>query len=102
MKIKIPANKVMPTGAFTIMSFRDKTYVCPGWVEVPNGTKFSDIEIVGLKKTIKVASKTMHKVVGSKGDIYNVVIDSKRGNSCSCVGFNYHRTCKHIKSVTNK
>ena len=99
MKIKIPANKVMSTGAFTIMSFRDKTFVCPGWVEVPKGTKFSDIEITGLKKTTKIASRTMHKVIGSKGDIYNVVIDNKRGNSCSCVGYTYHKSCKHINSI---
>lgn len=102
MKIKIPANKVMPTGAFTIMSFRNKTFVCPGWVEVPNGTKFSDIEIVAKKESVKIASRSIHKVLGSKGNVYNVVIDTVQGNSCSCVGYTYHRTCKHIKSVTNK
>jgi len=30
---------------------------------------------------------------------YEVVIDLQNGNSCTCVGFSYHRNCKHIKSV---
>ena len=102
MKIKIPAHTVMPTGAFTIMSFKNKTFVCPGWVEVSNGTKFSDIEIVNGKEPVKVASRSLHKVVGSKGDTYQVVLDNVHGNTCTCVGFTYHRTCKHIKSITNK
>lgn len=99
MKIKIAANKVMPTGAFTIMSFNDKTYVCPGWIEVPKGTKFSDIEIVQSKEKTKIASRSIHKVLGSKGNSYEVVLDAIQGNSCSCVGFHYHRTCKHIVNI---
>ena len=99
MKIKIAANKVMPTGAFTIMSFKDKTFVCPGWIEVPNGTKFSDIEIIPTKEKVQIASRSVHKILGSKGNAYEVVLDTIRGNSCTCIGFQYHRSCKHVVNL---
>lgn len=36
------------------------------------------------------------QVVGSKGDIYTV---SYNGSwTCTCTGFHYHNTCRHIKS----
>lgn len=101
MKIKIAANKLLPGGAFSIvkMPTTNITYVVPAWVEVPEGTQYSDIEIVGLPEVPTTIVKSEHQVKGSRGDIYTVVLDNIHGNSCTCVGFHYHRTCKHIKSI---
>lgn len=100
--IRIPISAVMPTGAFSIVKFSGKTYVTPAWVEVPEGTKLSDVEIVGkLDNSKPSATRTVHTVKGSRGDLYEVIIDDKLGNSCSCVGFQYHRNCKHIKQILN-
>jgi hypothetical protein len=101
MKIKIPIAKVMPTGAFTIMSFGNKTYVCPPWIEVPNGTKMSDIKII-RPKPVAPALKSIHAVKGSTGSSYTIVIDSRNGNSCTCVGFQYRRSCKHLTQILNQ
>ena len=39
-------------------------------------------------------------VKGSKGDVYYVT--EKDGEyRCTCVGFKYHSTCKHIETVKN-
>ena len=101
MKIKIPLSKVMPTGAFSIVTFNNKSYVTPAWQEVPMGTKFSDIEIIKPKEPKVVPYRSVHMVKGSSNSEYTVVIDTKLGNSCTCVGFQYHRNCKHIKNILN-
>jgi hypothetical protein len=101
MKIKIAANKLLVGQAFSVvkMPTSGKTYVVPAWVEVPEGTTMNDIEIVGGKETPKTHERIVHQVAGSKGNSYEVVIDNLHGNSCSCVGFTYHRNCKHLKSI---
>lgn len=102
-KIKVMLSCTMPNGSFALFesSIVGKTYVTPGWIEVPYGTKREDIEVVGLKPAPKAMYKE-YKVKGSTGTMYNVVIDTVNGHSCSCVGFTYRRTCKHIESVTKK
>ena len=101
MKIKISANKLLPGGSFSIvkMPISNITYVVPAWIEVPENTQYSDIEIIDLDKAPKTPVKSTYEIKGSKGDIYTVVLDNINGNSCTCVGFNYHRNCKHLKSV---
>jgi hypothetical protein len=48
MKIQIPLSRVICSGAFTIFKAptSGKTYVCPAWIEVPEGTQLSDIEVI--------------------------------------------------------
>jgi hypothetical protein len=75
--------------------------VIPAWIEVPRGTKSSDIILTGLH-TIKEQPEKEYKVTGSKGKIYNVKIDKRGSASCSCVGFTYHRNCKHIQKIKQK
>jgi hypothetical protein len=102
MKIQISANRVLPSGAFSIYESHtdNKTWVIPAWIEVPTGTKWSDIELIGRKLNVPSAIWKKHTVKGSKGKMYTVVIDEFNKSSCNCVGFGYHRKCKHIAQVT--
>ena len=104
MKIQIPASKVMSSGAFTIYEshVNGRTWVIPAWIEVPVGTKQSDIELTGRKLNVASAVWQKYSVNGSKGKIYTVIIDEFKKASCTCIGFGYHRTCKHIAQVTEK
>ena len=103
MRIQIPADKVLPSGAFTIYeSHTDgRTWVIPAWIEVPTGTKFSDIILTGIPK-IKQQQEKEYKVTGSKGKIYTVKVDKRGSASCTCIGFSYHRDCKHIQKIKQK
>jgi len=40
------------------------------------------------------------EVRGSKGDIYYVT-EKNGGWKCSCIGYKYHSSCKHIQKVSN-
>lgn len=40
-------------------------------------------------------------VKGSKGDTYYVT-NNNNNYKCTCVGFKYHGTCKHIETVKTK
>jgi len=101
-KIAIPMQKTM-FGSFAIFecSLTNKSYVCPGWFEVPYGTKREDIVITGMPAKV-AAKRAEFKVKGSTGSMYTVVIDTINGNSCNCVGYTYRRACKHIESVKHK
>lgn len=49
--------------------------------------------------TIK-PSKRVVMVHGSKGDTYTVELSDK-GNNCTCSGFQFRRTCRHIQEAMN-
>jgi len=104
--IEIPLSRLMCSGAFTIIKAPNsgKTYVCPAWIEVPDGTTMADIKVIRDKSYDNVATVTKRKeyaVKGSTGKTYSVVIDPK-GNSCSCTGFTFYKKCKHIEQVLTK
>lgn len=103
MKVQIPFSKNKQKSFTLFTSIYDgKKFVAPAWIEVPADTQFSDIEIVmDLPKPVET-KRSLHDVKGSTGTIYQVVIDTQNGNSCSCVGFNFHRNCKHIKQVLSQ
>jgi hypothetical protein len=57
------------------------------------GRKFKELKINPFKVTTK---STLIEVKGSKGDTY--FVDPEKG-SCSCSGWKFRGTCKHIKEV---
>ena len=97
--IQIPLNKVLPSGAFSIATFDNKSYVVPAWIEVPNGTSFSDIEITGKPEYKEPAEVKEYTVTGSTGKSYTVTIDSRGLASCDCAGFSFRRACRHTKQI---
>lgn len=102
MKIKIPLAHVMPTGAFSLVMFENKKYVVPAWKEVPITTTREDIEIIYPDKHVNVQEYNTYQVKGSGDNEYTVVIDSVKGNTCTCTGFSFRRYCKHINQVINQ
>lgn len=54
-----------------------------------NGTKFTPPPKV---------ERTEFKVTGSKGDTYTVIKEGSR-STCTCQGFSFRKTCKHLSMV---
>lgn len=101
-KIKIPLSKVMHTGAFSLVMLNDKKYIVPAWQEVPIHITREDIEIIYPNKKVNVQVYNSCQVKGSGNNTYTVVIDSTKGNTCTCTGFSFRRYCKHIDQVINQ
>ena len=97
--IQIHLSRVLPSGAFSIATFGNKSYVVPAWIEVPNGTTFSDIEIVGKPERKKPVDMKKYLVTGSTGKSYTVTIDSQGDASCDCAGFSFRRACRQTKQI---
>lgn len=105
-KFIIPADPCYKK-VFAIVNTPDKTFVCPGWHEVPRGTTREQIEIdMSVIPVVKAPMPDAPKnssyeviVKGSKpGKEYIVKLD--RGSwSCTCPSANFHRgDCKHVKA----
>ena len=63
------------------------------------GRKFIDLKKNPFDKPTPVVSSTIVKVAGSKGEMYDV--DPVAG-TCTCMGFTYRGTCKHIGTASSK
>jgi hypothetical protein len=64
-------------------------------VRVINLNSVEDIELKsGSLKTVNTDDKTI-EVNGSKGQVYFVSSNSK-GYQCTCPGFQFRKSCKHI------
>jgi len=59
------------------------------------------MDILGGKAKRAVKSDIRVFKVESKSNVYTVTKDGAK-YSCTCVGFQYHRTCKHSKAVHAK
>jgi len=105
-KIKIPRHQVFRD--FAIVKTIGKTYVCPGWYEVPEGTTREDIELVDdytlpLKEKVKAAPEVTSKdlsfeALSSKGDKMYIVTFTKGEWDCTCPARTFFKGhCKHIK-----
>jgi len=46
----------------------------------------------------KSATKATVRIPGSKGNVYEV---AKDGSHCTCPGYTFRRTCKHVKAMKN-
>ena len=97
-KIQVSADRLLFNRAFAITRVQGRTYVIPAWQEVPDGTTYSDIVVVNSNKSVIQPPRT-HTIIGSKGDKYTVSFDTAGRGNCTCVGFGYHRTCKHVKQA---
>jgi hypothetical protein len=98
-------------GFFSIANISDKTYVMPGWHEVPSGTTRENIELTsdlsntklkyppkGTEIKIEKPKKLSFKALSSKGDkSYDVTLFNGEWN-CTCPASKFFKGhCKHIK-----
>jgi hypothetical protein len=60
-------------------------------------------DLAGNKSTIKVSDSDYKQwtVKGSKGDEYLVIRQNSQYN-CTCPGYTYRKTCRHITEVGNE
>lgn len=64
--------------------------------------KFTEVKnTFGFKLEEEVPEGKLHKVIGSKGEVYTVT--ELHGNfRCSCTGFRFKGKCKHAEMMQNK
>ena len=94
----------MPPGITTIGG---KTYVVPGWHEVPEGTTLKEVQERWTQEkpshTESVPTYDIYEeVLSSKGDSSYEVIFNNGAWYCSCPGFGFRRDCRHLKEVKQK
>ena len=61
----------------------------------------AEIDGVVSKPEVKVAKVRTFEIKGSKGDVYTVNIGEKHSD-CTCVAYQFRRSCKHIKEAHSK
>lgn len=105
-KIKIPSHPVFKD--FGIVKTVGKTYVCPGWHEVPEGTTRDQIELVDgysikkkevvIEEPKEVQKDLTFKALSSKGDKEYIVTYKDGAWDCTCPARTFFKgPCKHIK-----
>lgn len=67
------------------------------WVEIDDYITYPMVmeEYSKLRPYKAFVSSRVKHIVGN----YEVIIDPKMGNSCTCVGYSFHKQCKHLKEV---
>jgi|688.fasta_scaffold377928_3 hypothetical protein len=104
--IEILKSKTMNgSGKFAIFNTSTSTYIVPSWTKVPANTKVEDVIVIDdgpVKEQPIKQTFSKHTVKGSTGKMYEVIIDTSYGNSCTCPGFGFRRECKHIKQILTK
>lgn len=58
------------------------------------GRKFEVLKVNPFK--VQVSAANTRQVAGSKGNVYTVDLDAK---TCTCSGFQFRGTCKHVKEL---
>jgi len=56
-----------------------------------------------VKSTISQLPNDMRviSIKGSKGNFYNVTMKGNRAISCTCTGFSFRKSCRHLKEAEN-
>tara|TARA_B100000287_G_scaffold430677_1_gene486390 strand:+ start:385 stop:687 length:303 start_codon:yes stop_codon:yes gene_type:complete len=95
--------KITTSETIAIVNLKDKSYVVPLWLEVPQGTSLSDIEVV---RPVKIDENPLVYdgfMTGSKGDEYQIKIYRNGKATCECWGYRRHKKdCKHIRQAKSK
>jgi hypothetical protein len=93
---KVPNHPVFKS--FGIMRLPSGTYICPGWIKVPDGTTREQVEWETPLPKSSVPEWSEHFVKGTTGD-YKVTISEQFGDRCTCPGYGFRKKCRHIEEV---
>ena len=90
-----PALANLPSGRYAVAGST--------WIRVPEDTKFEDLDkymVYEAKRHVSPVDASVRSwaVVGSKGAHYTVRANHGR-YTCTCPGFGWRHTCKHIEQV---
>lgn len=67
---------------------------------LPRGVSLEDVQWMSRKPSrLPQATRSVRKVIGSKGKTYTIITDERGKSECSCPGFTYRRFCKHVGAV---
>lgn len=94
---KADGSKVIVAG--TIIAVNNKPWTKGAYVKIKSFVEKSQIVWERSSKTIPVKEMT-YTVRGSKGDVYKVTRRTNGSWFCSCTGFHYRKTCRHIQDLT--
>lgn len=102
----VPDFKITSFYPPAISEIGGKTYVVPGWHEVPAGTTLDEVYKRWTKYIPKGPAEPDYEisenVMSSKGDkTYKVAFDGKHW-SCECKGFGFQRRCRHVTAIKEK
>ena len=80
----------------TVVNTISGTYAVSGsnWKSVPEGTELKDIKWVDTRPNIKKS-----KLMSWRVKDYTVTFNNNF-YSCTCLGYTYRRTCKHITEIS--
>jgi hypothetical protein len=103
LKNNFTFSSFLPPG---IVKFNGKTFICPGWHEIPNGTELTEVfkHWTQIKKFDEAKPTQMIKeaVESSKGDKMYIVQFNNGMWDCDCPGFSFRRICKHVNLIKQK
>lgn len=77
-----------------------QTYIVAGkWIPVPDGTTREDMhKYVTYEQPVYDDIKTW-QIASSSGSTYTVRCYNETRYTCTCVGFKFHKKCKHVTKV---
>ena len=83
-----------------------KTYVVPGWHEVPADTTLDEVYERWTRDLPEMEDKPTHSISemidsSTAGKQYEVTFDGTWWN-CECAGFGFRKNCRHVKEVKAK
>jgi len=89
------------------MTCNGERYIMPGWYKLSKDEDMPNIEDIAYypykpkKEPLpNIDSNKVYKVKSSKGDKeYLVQMDSSGSMVCECPGYQFRRSCRHIKTV---
>lgn len=79
----------------------------PGQMALSTGNPEFPFRVLNRSLIVSINNQTIeHKesavktftIKGSKGDVYTVTVDSGKSH-CTCSGFQFRKSCKHVKEV---
>ena len=89
------------------MTLNGERYIMPGWYKLKQDEETPNIEDIRFypykpkKEPLPNIDKNkVYKVLSSKGDKeYLVQMDSSGSMVCECPGYQFRKSCRHIKTV---
>ena len=90
-----------------LTSIGSEKYIMPGWYKLPkedHDIKLEDIAFYPYKPKKEplpnIDKNKVYKVLSSKGDKeYLVQMNNTGSMECTCPGYQFRRSCRHIKTV---